>query len=162
MPETSDPVAARWPLASPRTADWLRELAGDGVTGFMPPPLPDAAWVLNAMYEHERGPDGVAYDAYHRARVADGSVARHIVGGPRPHRGGGSPPAAGSAAPGIRAPAGGGCAGRNWPRGPATPWCPRDSCPPSAASPRRSRAAAGRCGSRRPPRAAWTASPGTG
>ncbi|GAA2200037.1 hypothetical protein [Streptomyces bangladeshensis] len=80
MPETSDPVAARWPLASPRTADWLRELAGDGVTGFMPPPLPDAAWVLNAMYEHERGPDGVTYDAYHRARVADGSVARHIVG----------------------------------------------------------------------------------
>lgn len=28
----------------------------DGLTGFMPPPMPDAVWVLNAMYEHEREP----------------------------------------------------------------------------------------------------------
>ncbi|MFF8731323.1 hypothetical protein ACF073_33295 [Streptomyces sp. NPDC015171] len=80
MPETSDPITARWPLAEPRTADWLRELAGDGITGFMAPPLPDSAWVLNAMYEHERAPADVTHDAYHRARVADGSIARHVVG----------------------------------------------------------------------------------
>ncbi|UFR01032.1 hypothetical protein KBP30_07505 [Streptomyces sp. Go40/10] len=81
MPETSDPVTARWPLASPRTADWLRELAGDGVTGFMPPPLPDAVWVLGAMYEHDRLPADVTYDAYHRARAAEGGAGREVVGG---------------------------------------------------------------------------------
>lgn len=43
----------QWPLAPPGTADWLRDLCGDGLTGFLPPALPDAAWVLNAMYEHE-------------------------------------------------------------------------------------------------------------
>jgi hypothetical protein len=37
------------------------ELPGDGLTGFMPPALPDAAWVLNAMYEHEQGPAEVSY-----------------------------------------------------------------------------------------------------
>lgn len=74
-------VTTRWPLAPSSATDWLQELAGDGITGFMPPPLPDAAWVLNAMYEHEQGPSGLSYDAYHRARVADGSVAPERVGG---------------------------------------------------------------------------------
>ncbi|WP_225827796.1 hypothetical protein [Streptomyces naphthomycinicus] len=81
MSETSDPITARWPLAAPATADWLRELAGDGTTGFMPPPLPDAVWVLNAMYEHEQDTADVTYDEHHRAGVADGTVARHVVGG---------------------------------------------------------------------------------
>ncbi|MEU6665172.1 hypothetical protein [Streptomyces sp. NPDC046727] len=81
MPETRDPTTARWPLASPRTADWLHELAGDGITGFMPPPLPDAAWVLNAMYEHEQAPAGLTYDEYRRARVADGGVERTVLAG---------------------------------------------------------------------------------
>ncbi|MFI9803329.1 hypothetical protein ACIHEJ_02965 [Streptomyces sp. NPDC052301] len=81
MPETSGPPAAPWPLAPPSAADWLRELAGSGLTGFMPPALPDAAWVLNAMYEHAHAPGEVPYDDVHRARLADGSVAREVVGG---------------------------------------------------------------------------------
>ncbi|MCB5163953.1 hypothetical protein LG634_03765 [Streptomyces bambusae] len=61
-------AAGRWPLADHREADWLRELtADDGLTGFMPPGLPDAAWVLHAMYEHELGPADVSYREYRRA-----------------------------------------------------------------------------------------------
>ncbi|WP_328617335.1 hypothetical protein OHS18_14015 [Amycolatopsis sp. NBC_00355] len=71
----------RWPLAASGTTDWLRELCGDGLTGFMPPPMPDAAWVLNAMYEHEDGPAGMSYQEYRRARIADGSVRPHTVNG---------------------------------------------------------------------------------
>ncbi|UWE07572.1 hypothetical protein [Actinacidiphila bryophytorum] len=52
MSQVPDPLAALWPVVPSATADWLRELtADDGLTGFLPPPLPDAAWVLNAMYE---------------------------------------------------------------------------------------------------------------
>ncbi|MFJ6793326.1 hypothetical protein [Streptomyces sp. NPDC091268] len=52
MSETSPIIGARWPLAPSHTTHWLRELADDdGLTGFMPPPLPDSAWVLHAMYE---------------------------------------------------------------------------------------------------------------
>ncbi|MFJ2307086.1 hypothetical protein [Streptomyces sp. NPDC087787] len=45
--------------------DWLLELCGDGLTGFMPSAMPDAVWALNAMYEHEQGPHEVSYDEYH-------------------------------------------------------------------------------------------------
>lgn len=51
------------------------------MTGFMPPAMPDAAWVLNAMYEHERGPGDVSHHEYRRARLADGTASRDIVGG---------------------------------------------------------------------------------
>ena len=82
MSETSALIAARWPVVPSTETDWLRQLTGeDGLTGFMPPPLPDAAWVLNAMYEHEDGPSDVTYDAYERARLADGSVAPQLFGG---------------------------------------------------------------------------------
>ncbi len=71
----------RWSLAPSSATDWLREIAeDDGLTGFMPPPLPDAAWVLNAMYEHDRAPAGLSYDDVHRAMVADGTAAMEIVG----------------------------------------------------------------------------------
>ncbi|MFD4662920.1 hypothetical protein [Streptomyces halstedii] len=36
--------------------------------------MPDAAWVLNAMYEHEHGPGDVSHQEYHQARLADGST----------------------------------------------------------------------------------------
>ncbi|WP_052489233.1 hypothetical protein [Streptomyces sp. 150FB] len=75
MPETSPLLGARWPLVGSYETDWLYEVAGDGVTGFMPPPMPDAVRVLNAMYEHEQGLSGVSYDDRHRALVADGTVA---------------------------------------------------------------------------------------
>ncbi|MFC7219226.1 hypothetical protein ACFQLX_13765 [Streptomyces polyrhachis] len=73
-------ITARWPHVPSSTTDWLRELEDDGLTGFMPPPMPDAVWVLNAMYEHERGPAAMSYDDLHRAQVADGSAAPHRVG----------------------------------------------------------------------------------
>ncbi|MFI7005460.1 hypothetical protein [Streptomyces sp. NPDC050145] len=60
-------AAARWPLAVGREADWLRELTcDDGLTGFMPPALPDAAWVLHSMYEHQVGPTGWSFVEYRR------------------------------------------------------------------------------------------------
>jgi hypothetical protein len=74
-------VAAQWPLAPSSTTDWLLELCGDGVTGFLPPAMPDAAWVLNAMYEHEQSPADVSYYEYHRDCLADGSIAPHNVAG---------------------------------------------------------------------------------
>lgn len=46
-------LSRSWPHAPAGAADWLRELCGDGLTGFMPPPMPDAVWVPNAMYEHD-------------------------------------------------------------------------------------------------------------
>lgn len=45
MPQPSTSLSGRWPVAPSSATDWLRELAGDGLTGFMPPPLPDAAYV---------------------------------------------------------------------------------------------------------------------
>ncbi|RSD11635.1 hypothetical protein EIY87_33210 [Amycolatopsis eburnea] len=80
MRDAPNPIPARWPLAPPATADWLRAECGDGLTGFMPPAMPDAVWVLNAMYEHELGQADVSYHEYHQARLADGSV-RPLVGG---------------------------------------------------------------------------------
>ncbi|WP_411146265.1 hypothetical protein [Streptomyces sp. x-80] len=81
MSEISNPVTAQWPLAPSSSTDWLLELCGDGVTGFMPPPMPDAVWVLNAMYEHEQGLADVSYHDYHQTCLADGSIEPHIVAG---------------------------------------------------------------------------------
>ncbi|MGW9212314.1 hypothetical protein ACWGR4_35790 [Embleya sp. NPDC055664] len=61
--------------------DWLFELCGDGLTGFMPPAMPDAVWVLNAMYEHEHGPGDVSHHEYRQVRLAGGNIARDIVEG---------------------------------------------------------------------------------
>lgn len=74
MNETSAALAtARWPLTEAGETDWLRDLADDdGLTGFMPPALPDAAWVLHSMYEHELGPTDMSYVAYQRAVLNGG------------------------------------------------------------------------------------------
>ncbi|MFE4695778.1 hypothetical protein ACFRIC_01690 [Streptomyces sp. NPDC056738] len=93
-------AAARWPFAESQEADWLRELtADDGLTGFMPPASPDAAWVLHSMHEHELGPVDMSFAEYHRAAlmgqrdiipgldpadVLDGVAGEHP--GPRWHR----------------------------------------------------------------------------
>ncbi|MGY5106889.1 hypothetical protein ACWC19_41260, partial [Streptomyces sp. 900105245] len=69
MTETSSWPEESWPIAPPSEADWLHELCGDGTTGYMPPALPDAAWVLHAMYEHESGPAGATYDDLQKGRV---------------------------------------------------------------------------------------------
>lgn len=80
--EISDLVTACWPLAPSSATGWLLELAGDdGFTGFMPPPLPDAAWVLNAMHEHEQGPSDMSHDEYHQDQVAAGHIQPEIIGG---------------------------------------------------------------------------------
>ncbi|MFE0173212.1 hypothetical protein ACFWZ2_12900 [Streptomyces sp. NPDC059002] len=50
-----DDILALWPLAPASETDWLADLTqGDGLTGFVAPARPDAAWVLGGMYE--RGP----------------------------------------------------------------------------------------------------------
>lgn len=123
MSEESNPISSLWPLVPSEAADWLLELCGDGITGFMPPAMPDAVWVLNAMYEHKQGPADVSYHEYHQARLADGSVQPHVVGGIDFDSVG---IATGEvwAVPSTRAPAGGGCAGPSWPGGPATRSCP--------------------------------------
>lgn len=77
----TEPVA-RWPVVPSGEAHRLAELTGgDGLTGFMPPPLPDAAWVLHPMYEHEHGPSHVTYDEHHQARLAAGNLPPRIAGG---------------------------------------------------------------------------------
>lgn len=81
MPDESNLLSGPWPLVSSDATDWLLELCGDGVTGFMPPAMPDSVWVLNAMYEHERGAAGVSYHEYRRARLADGSVRPRVFAG---------------------------------------------------------------------------------
>ncbi|MCF3182038.1 hypothetical protein IPZ70_19105 [Streptomyces polychromogenes] len=59
------------------------ELRGHGLTGFMPPAMPDAARGLNAMYEHEHehGSGDVSHHEYRQARLADGSTPRDIIAG---------------------------------------------------------------------------------
>ncbi|MEV7728646.1 hypothetical protein AB0P15_28435 [Streptomyces sp. NPDC087917] len=83
MYETSAALAtARWPLTTSSETDWLRELTDDnGLTGFMPPALPDAAWVLHAMYEHERGPFDMPYFEYLRAFLNRNSTSPEIISG---------------------------------------------------------------------------------
>ncbi|MFC4979611.1 hypothetical protein [Streptomyces atroolivaceus] len=80
MSEGPNPLPDLWPLVPSGATDWLLDLCGDGPTGFMPPAMPDAVWVLNAMYEHEHGPVDVSYDEYHQARPAEGSTQLHMVG----------------------------------------------------------------------------------
>lgn len=36
MPEDENPLSVLWPLAPSGSTDWLLELCGDGLTGFMP------------------------------------------------------------------------------------------------------------------------------
>ncbi|WP_428949972.1 hypothetical protein [Streptomyces sp. cg35] len=76
MYETAAALAiARWPLAPSEETDWLLDLTSDdGLTGFMPRALPDAAWVLHSMYEHELGPTDMSYVAYRRAALTSGGV----------------------------------------------------------------------------------------
>ncbi|MFC8592180.1 hypothetical protein [Streptomyces atroolivaceus] len=80
MSEGPNPLPDLWPLVPSGATDWLLDLCGDGPTGFMPPAMPDAVWVLNAMYEHEQGPHDVSYDEYHQARLAEGSTQLPMVG----------------------------------------------------------------------------------
>ncbi|MFF5448624.1 hypothetical protein [Streptomyces sp. NPDC012888] len=64
-----------WQRAASAEADWLAELCqDDGVLGFPVPRRPDAAWVLNAMYESELGPGVVSHDELLRADIAAGDV----------------------------------------------------------------------------------------
>ncbi|WP_374772727.1 hypothetical protein OG756_05860 [Streptomyces sp. NBC_01310] len=63
-----------WPVAHPSVADWLTALCGDGVTGFEAPRRPHAAWVLNAMYEHEYGPGGLSHHELRQAALAAGAI----------------------------------------------------------------------------------------
>lgn len=73
---------ARWPLAATAETGWLRELADDdGLTGFMPPAMPDAAWVLHSMYEHELGPTARSYVAYRRAFLNRDETGPEIIPG---------------------------------------------------------------------------------
>ncbi|MEU7281587.1 hypothetical protein AB0A69_22850 [Streptomyces sp. NPDC045431] len=95
MPEHRDPLSDLWPLAPSDATHWLLERCGDGVTGFMPPAMPDACWVLNPMYErdqeHERAqeherPHGqgaaeISYHEYQQARRAQGQVQPFGIGG---------------------------------------------------------------------------------
>ncbi|MFD7028578.1 hypothetical protein ACFWAR_11160 [Streptomyces sp. NPDC059917] len=100
-PTDADLATARWPIADSPDVDWLRELTDDdGLTGFMPPPLPDAAWVLHPLYAHELGPFDMTYTEYHRAvlmgggpEIVPGLDPAEVVGrdpgerpGPRWHR----------------------------------------------------------------------------
>lgn len=71
-----------WPQAPSSATDWLLELCDDdGLTGFMPPAMPDAAWVLNSLYEHEQGPGKVSYHEHRQAGLADGSIQPLVLGG---------------------------------------------------------------------------------
>ncbi|MFD8141916.1 hypothetical protein [Streptomyces sp. NPDC059708] len=83
MYETSTTATAGlWPIAAPAETGWLRELADDdGLTGFMPPALPDAAWVLHRMHAHELGPFDMTYAEYHRAFLNSKSGGHEIIPG---------------------------------------------------------------------------------
>ncbi|MEW2028938.1 hypothetical protein AB0901_00220 [Streptomyces roseifaciens] len=68
-------ISALWQIAPSAETDWLVKLCEDeGSTGFPPPGMPDAAWVLNAMYEHEQGPGPVSHHQVRQAGLADGSI----------------------------------------------------------------------------------------
>ncbi|MEV5510125.1 hypothetical protein [Streptomyces orinoci] len=68
-------ISALWQIASSTETEWLVELCKDeGTTGFPPPGMPDAAWVLNAMYEHQQGPGLVSHHEVRQAGLADGSI----------------------------------------------------------------------------------------
>ncbi|MFD8799010.1 hypothetical protein [Streptomyces atroolivaceus] len=124
MSEGPNPLPDLWPLVPSGATDWLLDLCGDGPTGFMPPAMPDAVRVLNAMYEHEHGPVDVSYDEYHQARPAEGSTQPHMVGSNGLDDVSIATGGEVWAVPGIPALAGGGCVGPSLPGGPATRWCP--------------------------------------
>ncbi|MFD9409678.1 hypothetical protein ACFWBN_22050 [Streptomyces sp. NPDC059989] len=159
MPEESNLLPGLWPLAPSGVTDWLLDLCGDGVTGFMPPAMPDAAWVLNAMYEHEQGLAEVSYHEFRQVQLADGSVQPHIVAGIDLEAVGVSREA-NWVAPSTPVAAGGGCAGRNSPGEWATLSCPKGFCLLTVASLQPRRRGAGRSASSRRPKGAWTARPG--
>ncbi|GHF46068.1 hypothetical protein GCM10010218_29130 [Streptomyces mashuensis] len=74
-------ISALWPVAPASEARWLVELNDDpyGTTGFQVPSglYEDAAWVLNAMYEHVDGPGELSRDALVRS-------SREAMGAPVP------------------------------------------------------------------------------
>ncbi|MET9297112.1 hypothetical protein [Streptomyces sp. NPDC003077] len=77
-------ISPLWQVAPSAEAAWLEECCqDDGLTGFPVPGMPDAAWVLNAMYEHEHehGHGAVSHHQAHQAALADGSVEPLVVGG---------------------------------------------------------------------------------
>ncbi|MFF4602614.1 hypothetical protein ACFY12_07645 [Streptomyces sp. NPDC001339] len=75
-------ISALWQLAASAETAWLAELCqDDGYTGFLPSGVPDAAWVLHAMYEHERGPGTVSHHQTYQAALADGTIEPMVVGG---------------------------------------------------------------------------------
>ncbi|QES51653.1 hypothetical protein DEJ50_31190 [Streptomyces venezuelae] len=68
-------VTRLWPVVASTEADWLAELCeDDGILGFPVPGRPDAAWVLNPMYESELGPGVVSHDELLRADIAAGDI----------------------------------------------------------------------------------------
>ncbi|MEU9193307.1 hypothetical protein [Streptomyces hundungensis] len=83
MYETAAALAtACWPQAASTETHWLRELTDDdGLTGFMPPALPDAAWVLHSMYQHELGPFDMSYVAYRHAFLNSKGSGSDIIPG---------------------------------------------------------------------------------
>ncbi|NJP77500.1 hypothetical protein HCK01_09210 [Streptomyces sp. AA8] len=75
-------ISALWQIAPSAETDWLVKLCEDeGSTGFPPPGMPDAAWVLNAMYEHEQGPGPVSHHQVRQAGLADGSIEPAVFHG---------------------------------------------------------------------------------
>ncbi|MFJ4777670.1 hypothetical protein [Streptomyces sp. NPDC088762] len=71
---------ALWPVVPSSETDWLTELCGDGTTGFEPPRRPDAAWVLNAMYEHTGGIVGISHHEARQAALAAGALRPDRLG----------------------------------------------------------------------------------
>ncbi|MFD8694347.1 hypothetical protein [Kitasatospora purpeofusca] len=165
MSEEPSPLSDLWPLAPGGATDWLFELCGDGLTGFMPPAMPDAAWVLNAMYEHEheheRGLRPVTHHDHRQARLAEGSTPRDIIGGidldAVTVTTGGGLGRAGHPGPGWRRLPWAELARRT-----GDPVVPDGLLPSYRCFPRSGRTAAGRSASPHPPRGAWTARPGSG
>ncbi|MFI0028449.1 hypothetical protein [Streptomyces albidoflavus] len=74
MTEMPSWSAENWAIAPPSEADWLHDLCSEGTTGFMPPALPDAAWVLHAPYEHVSGPVEATSDDLDKALLEDAGI----------------------------------------------------------------------------------------
>ncbi|MGW1200287.1 hypothetical protein ACWD4B_31270 [Streptomyces sp. NPDC002536] len=74
-------ISALWRVAPASEANWPAELCqDDGLTGYPPSGMPDAAWVLHAMYEHEQLPTSVSHHQAHQFRLADGTVELDAIG----------------------------------------------------------------------------------
>ncbi|MFI7099422.1 hypothetical protein ACIBK8_08695 [Streptomyces sp. NPDC050161] len=75
-------ISALWQAALSAETEWLEELCqDDGYTGFPVPGMPDAAWVLHAMYEHEQGHGTVSHHQDRQAALASGSVEPVVFAG---------------------------------------------------------------------------------